>query len=250
VEGQLWGVIIVASRHQAALPVGIEHELAGFTELVATAIANTQAREELAASRARLVTAADETRRRIVRDLHDGAQHGLVQTIITLNLAQRAQDHGDEDEARGLFHEALVHAERANRELRELAQGILPSVLARGGLAASVEELSEHLRLPVRIDVTRERFRPEIEANAYFVVAEALTNLAKHSRAQSGTVAACVEDNHLHLDIRDDGVGGARLDGGGLRGLTDRVTALGGRARIDSPSGAGTHISATLPLEE
>jgi signal transduction histidine kinase len=227
----------------------IEHELAGFTELVATAIANTQAREELAASRARLVTAADETRRRIVRDLHDGAQHGLVQTIITLNLAQRAQDRGDSEQARTLFGEALGHAEHANADLRELAQGILPSVLARGGLAASIEELTERLRLPISVEVTRERFRAEIEANAYFVVAEALTNLAKHSRARSGAVAAWVEDKQLHVDVSDDGVGGARSDGSGLRGLADRVAALGGRVQIESSRGRGTQVTATLPLE-
>ncbi|MBV9680848.1 MAG: PAS domain S-box protein [Solirubrobacterales bacterium] len=250
VEGSLWGVMIVASRHETSLQHGIEHELAGFTELLATAIANTQVREELAASRARLVTAADETRRRIVRDLHDGAQNRLVQTIITLNLAARAQDRGENERANALFGEALGHAEQANAELRELVQGILPSVLARGGLAASVEELVERLRLPVDIDVTRDRFRPEIEANAYFVVAEALTNLAKHSQARSATVAACVEDGHLQLDVSDDGVGGAQPEGGGLRGLADRVSALGGQVRIDSPPGGGTRISATLPLEE
>ncbi|MBV9680985.1 MAG: GAF domain-containing protein [Solirubrobacterales bacterium] len=250
IEGQLWGVMIVASVQADRLPAGIEHELAGFTELLATAIANTQAREELAASRARLVTAADETRRRIVRDLHDGAQNRLVQTIITLNLAARAQDRGESERANQLFGEALGHAERANAELRELVQGILPSVLARGGLAASVEELVERLRLPVGIDVTRDRFHPEIEANAYFVVAEALTNLAKHSQARSATVAACVEDGHLQLDVSDDGVGGAQPEGGGLRGLADRVAALGGQVRIDSPPGGGTRISATLPLEE
>ena len=149
-----------------------------------------------------------------------------------------------------LFSEALSHAEHANTELRELAQGILPSVLARGGLAASVEELVERLRLPVTIDVTRDRFGAEIEANAYFVVAEALTNLAKHSQARSATVAARVEDGRLHLHISDDGIGGARPEGGGLRGLADRVAALGGEVQIDSPSGGGTRISATLPLDE
>jgi PAS domain S-box-containing protein len=250
VEGRLWGVIIVASSRDEGLPAGIERRLAAFTELVATAIANTQAREELAASRARLVAAADETRRRIVRDLHDGAQNRLVQTIMTLNLAQHAQDRGDHETARTLFAEALGHAEQANVELRDLAQGILPSVLARGGLAASVEELVERLRLPVTIDVTPDRFRPEIEANAYFVVAEALTNLAKHSHARSAMVAGWVEDNQLHVDVSDDGVGGARPEGGGLRGLADRVAAVGGSMRIDSPSGGGTRIAATLPLEQ
>jgi PAS domain S-box-containing protein len=250
VEGRLWGVIIAASSRDGGLPAGIEHRLAAFTELVATAIANTQAREELAASRARLVAAADDTRRRIVRDLHDGAQNRLVQTIMTLNLGQHAQDRGDGETARTLFAEALGHAEQANVELRELAQGILPSVLARGGLAASVEELAERLRLPVSIDVTPERFRPEIESGAYFVVAEALTNLTKHSRARSAAIVGWLEDNELHVDVTDDGVGGAQPEGGGLRGLADRVAALGGCLRIDSPSGGGTRISTTLPLEQ
>jgi PAS domain S-box-containing protein len=250
VEGRLWGLIIVASSRDEGLPDRIEHELAAFTELVATAVANTQAREELAASRARLVAAADETRRRIVRDLHDGAQNRLVQTIMTLTLARNAQERHDGDTARTLFDEALGHAEQANVELRELAQGILPSVLARGGLAASVEELVERLRLPVRIEVTPDRFRPEVEANAYFVVAEALTNLAKHSRARSATVAGWVEGSQLHVDVSDDGVGGARPEGSGLRGLSDRVAALGGDVRIDSPSGGGTRILASLPLEQ
>jgi PAS domain S-box-containing protein len=250
VEGRLWGVIIVASSRDGGLPAGIEDRLAAFTELVATAVANTQAREELAASRARLVASADETRRRIVRDLHDGAQNRLVQTIMTLNLAQHAGDRGDAETARTLSDEALGHAEQANVELRELAQGILPSVLERGGLAASVEELTERLRLPVTIEVTTARFRPEIEANAYFVVAEALTNLAKHSRARGATVAGWVDGNHLRVDVSDDGVGGARPEGSGLRGLADRVAALGGHVRIDSPPGHGTRITATLPLEQ
>ena len=169
---------------------------------------------------------------------------------MTLNLAQHAQDRGDGETARTLFDEALGHAEQANIELRDLAQGILPSVLARGGLAASVEELVERLRLTVSIDVIPDRFRPEIEANAYFVVAEALTNLAKHSRARSAMVAGWVEGNLLHVDVSDDGVGGARPEGGGLRGLADRVAAVGGSMRIDSPSGGGTRITATLPLEQ
>ena len=123
---------------------------------------------------------------------------------MTLTLAHHAQDRHDGETARTLFDEALGHAEQANVELRELAQGILPSVLARGGLAANVEELTERLRLPVSIEVTADRFAPEIEANAYFVVAEALTNLAKHSRARSATVAGWVEGSHLHVDVSDD----------------------------------------------
>jgi PAS domain S-box-containing protein len=247
VEGRLWGVMIVASLHAAVLPPDIENELAAFTELVATAIANAEARAQLTASRARIVTSADETRRQIVRDLHDGAQSRLVQTIISLELARRAQDHDDGAEAGQLLGEALVHAEGANRELRELVQGILPSGLARWGLPTAVEEVVDRLRIPVTVDVTPDRFRPEIEANAYFVIAEALTNVVKHSRAQQATVRVWVEDDLLHLEVRDDGIGGARPESGGLRGLADRTDALGGRFTVDSPRDGGTRITATLP---
>ena len=235
VEGRLWGVIIVAASHEAVLPPGIEHELAAFTELIATAIANAEARAELTASRARIVTSADETRRRIVRDLHDGAQSRLVQTLITLQMARRAQDDGDGAQAGQLLDEALDQAERANRELRELVQGILPSGLARWGLPSAVEELIDRLRIPVTVEVAPDRFRPEIEANAYFVIAEALTNVVKHSGARRATVRVWVEDELLHVEVRDDGIGGARPEGGGLRGLADRIDAFGGRLAIDSP---------------
>jgi signal transduction histidine kinase len=247
VEGRLWGVIIVAATHEAVLPPGIEHELAAFTELIATAIANAEARAELTASRARIVTSADETRRRIVRDLHDGAQNRLVQTLITLQMARRAQDDGDGAQAGQLLDEALDQAERANRELRDLVQGILPSGLARFGLPSAVEELIDRLRIPVTVEVAPDRFRPEIEANAYFLIAEALTNVVKHSGAREATVRVRVEDELVHVEVCDDGIGGARPEGGGLRGLADRIDALGGRLAIDSPRARGTRITATLP---
>jgi signal transduction histidine kinase len=247
VEGRLWGAMIVASIHEAVLPPEIEHELAAFTELIATAIANAEARADLTASRARLVTSADETRRRIVRDLHDGAQSRLVQTTITLGLARRAQDQDDGVQARELLAEALDQAQRANRELRDLVQGILPSDLARWGLVSAVDELIDRVRVPVTLDVTAERFSPEIEANAYFLIAEALTNIAKHSGAGEAMVRVWVEDELVHVEVRDDGVGGARPEGGGLRGLADRIEGLGGRMAIDSPRAGGTRIAATLP---
>jgi signal transduction histidine kinase len=151
--------------------------------LVATAIANAEGRAELTASRARIVTSADETRRRIVRDLHDGAQSRLVQTILSLELAARARDADDGAQAWQLLGEALDLARGANHDLRDLVRGILPSGLARGGLASAVEGLVERLRIPVIVDVAPDRFRPEIEANAYFVIAEARTNVVKHSGA-------------------------------------------------------------------
>jgi PAS domain S-box-containing protein len=247
VEGRIWGVMIVASIHEGVLPREIEQELAAFTELVATAIANAEARAELTASRARIVTSADETRRQIVRDLHDGAQSRLVQSIITLELALRAHGQDADGKAQQLLGEALAQAQQANHELRDLVQGILPAGLARWGLPAVVEELVDRLRIPVTVDVAPDRFRPEIEANAFFVIAEALTNVVKHADARQATVKVWVEDEWLHLEVRDDGVGGARPEGGGLGGLADRTDALGGRLTIDSPPAGGTRITATLP---
>jgi signal transduction histidine kinase/CHASE3 domain sensor protein len=248
VAGRLWGATIVATGREP-LAADTEQRMADFTELVATAIANADGRTQLVASRARLLTAGDDARRRVVRDLHDGAQQRLVQTIVTLKLARSAtQDDGAPSAA--LVAEALDQAERANLELRELAHGILPAVLTRGGLRAGVNALVSRVPVPVAVavDVDGERLPTEIEASAYFIVAEALTNVAKHSRARSAHVTAWVQDNALHVDVRDDGVGGARPDGTGLLGLNDRVAALGGHLRVESAPGAGTLVAATLPL--
>jgi signal transduction histidine kinase len=247
VDGRLWGVIAASSKSATPFPADTESQIAEFTELVATAIANADGRAQLVASRARVLTAGDDARRRVVRDLHDGAQQRLVQTIVTLKLARRTgQDDGESKD--GLVAEALDQAEQANAELRELAHGILPPVLARGGLSAGIDALVSRMRVPVDVAVAGERLAAEIEASAYFVVAEALTNVVKHSRAQSAEVKVSVQDSVLHLDVRDDGVGGARSDGSGLLGLNDRVAALGGRLRVESPPGGGTRIAATLPL--
>jgi signal transduction histidine kinase/PAS domain-containing protein len=204
-------------------------------------------RDELIASRARLVAASDEARRHVVRDLHDGAQQRLVHTVVTLKLARRAQQ-ADDGTAEALIAEALQHAERANAELRELAHGLHPSVLARGGLPAGVDALVSRFTLPVAVNVSVERLAPAVEACAYFVAAEALTNVAKHSGARSAAVNAWVEDGALHLEVRDDGVGGAQLGGTGLVGLADRLATVGGRLRLVSPPNAGTLIAATIPL--
>lgn len=182
-----------------------------------------------------------------MRDLHNGAQQRLAHTIITLKLAEQAYERGDEA-ATALVHEALDAAEHANAELRELAHGLLPSALARGGLAAGVDAQVSRLRVPVEVAVPAERLPREIEASAYFVVAEALTNVVKHSGAESADVRAWVDESALHVDVRDDGVGGARPDGSGLLRLRDRVAALGRRLRIESPPGGGTRIAATVPL--
>ena len=245
VEGHLWGVMAVGSMKEQPLPADTEARIADFTELVATAISNAEARKELIASRTRLVTANDDARRRVVRDLHDAAQQRLVHTIITLKLARRAQDY---QHALALIADALEQAEQANTELRELAHGIIPNALARGGLAAGIEELASRAPERVRVDVPRQRFAREVEAGAYFVVAEALTNVTKHSRSKTASVTATIDDGVLRLDVSDDGVGGARLDGSGVLGLRDRVAALGGQLQIASPPGRGTRVTAVLPL--
>jgi signal transduction histidine kinase len=249
VGGRLWGAAIAASRQGEPLPAGIESRIGKFTELVATAISNVQARSDLAASRARIVAATDEERRRVVRDLHDGAQQRLVHTVITLKLACRALQRDDEDAA-ALVTDALEQAERATNELRELAHGILPSVLTHGGLRAGVEALAARMPLPVEVGVSVGRLPRPVEASAYFVVAEALTNVVKHSGAGHAAVTARIADGTLRVDVRDDGVGGARPDGSGLLGLADRLAVLDGRLDVESPIDGGTLVAAAIPLAD
>ncbi|HEV2922709.1 MAG TPA: histidine kinase [Solirubrobacteraceae bacterium] len=247
VGGRLWGAMLAGSARSEPLPADAESHIGEFTELVATAVSNLQARSELAASRARIVAATDEERRRVVRDLHDGAQQRLVHTVVTLKLARRALED-DPAGARALADEALRHAEEATAELRELAHGILPSVLTRGGLGAGVVALASRMPVPVDIGISAERFRPAVEATAYFVVAEALTNVAKHAHAHHAQVTARVTEDTLQVQVRDDGVGGARPDGGGLLGLADRLGVLDGSLRVDSPRDGGTLIAADIPI--
>jgi signal transduction histidine kinase/uncharacterized protein YoaH (UPF0181 family) len=247
VDGRLWGVIAASSKSATPFPPDTESQIAEFTELVATAIANTEARTEVAASRARIVAATDEERRRVVRDLHDGAQARLVHTVITLKLAQRAAQKREKD-VPALLTEALDNAEQATAELRDLAHGILPEALTRGGLRAGVDALASRMPVPVEIDVTVGRLPAAVEATAYFVVAEALTNVAKHAHAGHAEVTARIEDGTVQLQIRDDGVGGALPDGGGLLGLADRLAAAAGELRVDSPADSGTLVAAAIPV--
>jgi PAS domain S-box-containing protein len=246
VEGSLWGSM-GAGTERREFPRDTEQRMARFTELVGTAISSIQARSDLAASRARIVAAADEERRRVVRDLHDGAQQRLVHSIITLKLAHRALEPRQEP-ASELVSEALQHAERANVELRELAHGILPAVLRHGGLRAAVGALASRTPVPVEVDVSVDRLPAPFEATAYFVVAESLTNVAKHASATGATVRARVEHGSLLLHVRDDGVGGARPDGTGLVGLADRLAVLDGQLRVESPADGGTLVTADIPL--
>ena len=228
VEGSLWGVMAVASSAKAPLPPGTEARLAAFTELIAMAIANAEAHDELSASRARVVASADETRRRIERDLHDGAQHRLVLTNLTLKRALQSANSDSGDVAE-LIKEAVVSTERAYDELRELARGLHPVILATNGLAPALKGIALRSPIPVMLDLqTHDRFPERIEVTAYYVTSEALTNAAKHSQASAVHVTLTATDGDVRLSISDDGIGGADPAGGsGLIGLEDRVR--GGR---------------------
>jgi PAS domain S-box-containing protein len=249
VEGRLWGVMMAAWTQPGRPTAATELRIAQFTELVASAIANAESRTQLAASRARVVDAADEERRRVVRDLHDGAQQQIVNAVLTLKLARETiQQGGNGMEA--LVEAALQHAEKATGDLRELAHGIRPAALTRGGLRDAVEQLVSRLSLPVDVDVSVERLPPTVEANAYFAVSEALTNIVKHSGAGSASISAHLEDDILQIDVRDDGAGGAQPGrGSGLIGLKDRIETLGGSIEVESPIGEGTQLRLEIPVD-
>jgi signal transduction histidine kinase len=248
VEDRLWGVMIVGSR-VSPLPVGTEERLAGFTELVATAIANAAAQAALNASRARIVTAADTTRRQIERDLHDGAQQGLVSLALRLRAVQAAVPA----EAGELSHQLEGLSGQLTDvldELREIARGIHPAALAEGGVQPALKTLARRSAVPVRLDVrTDARFPEPIEIAVYYVVSEALTNTAKHADASFVEVQVCTHEDQLRLRVRDDGRGGADLTrASGLVGVKDRVEALGGRLSLHSVAGSGTTLEIALPL--
>jgi signal transduction histidine kinase len=247
VEGRVWGALIAGTDELEPLPPGTEFRLAKFAELIATAVSNATARSELIASRARIVEAAFEQRRRVVRDLHDGAQQRLVHAVMTLQLARGQSDAAPE--LAKLVGEALDHTSAAIEELRELAHGLHPALLTTRGLAAAVEALADRAPVPVRVDVPEERFPASVESAAYFVAAEALTNVAKYARASTARVTATRTTDALVLVVEDDGVGGATPSpGSGLAGLQDRIAAFDGTLTVDSPPGAGTRVHAEIPL--
>jgi signal transduction histidine kinase len=206
--------------------------------------------DDLRHARQRIIAAADAERRKIERDLHDGAQQRMVAVAVTLGLAE-AQFATDPENAQKLIAQAREEAQLAVKELRELARGIHPAVLSDRGLSAALEALATRAPVPVEVrGVPEEPLAPAIEACAYFVTAEALTNVAKYAHANEATVELTIDDGCLRLAVHDDGVGGADLDAGtGLRGLRDRVDALDGRLDIDSPLGGGTTITVEMPLE-
>jgi PAS domain S-box-containing protein len=245
-DGRLWGAVIVRSTKDP-FPVGAEDRLLGFAELAAQALANAEAREQLSASRARLVTAQMVERRRLERNLHDGAQQRLVALAMLLRLATEQLERAP---AKARRHLELAQEElaRALSELRELARGLHPAILSDHGLQAAIESLCGVAPVPVDVTVELAREPAEaVQAAAYFVVAEALTNVAKYARATSASVSVRDQDAGLRVEVVDDGVGGAaRAPGSGLSGLADRVEALGGRLVVESPPGQGTRIRADL----
>jgi signal transduction histidine kinase len=205
--------------------------------------------DDLRTARQRIIAAADAERRRIERDLHDGAQQRMVAVAVTLGIAE-ARFVADPEGALELLQQARVEAQAAVKELRELARGIHPAVLSDHGLGPALEALAA--RAPVPVDVTGVPDSPlghEVEACAYFVTAEALTNVAKYARASSASVEVSLEDDRLRVRVSDDGVGGADLAvGTGLRGLRDRVDALDGELEVVSPPGGGTTVTAEVPV--
>jgi PAS domain S-box-containing protein len=249
VDGSLWGVIVVATRDEP-LPVDTEQRLEKFTDLVATAIANAHSRSELAASRRRIVAAADEARRQIERDLHDGTQ----QRLVSLGLAVRAAEAlapADRGDLRAELSEIATGLGDAIADLQELSRGIHPAILSQGGLGPALRTLARRSAVPVELDLTTEgRFPEPVEVAAYYVASETLANAAKHAQASHVEVSLAQRNDRLLLSIRDDGVGGADpARGSGLVGLADRVEALGGSIRVRSLPGDGTLVTAELPLQ-
>jgi signal transduction histidine kinase/ketosteroid isomerase-like protein len=247
VEGRLWGAMAVQS--QQPLPMDTDERLERFTELLATAIANADSMSELAASRRRVITAADDARRRIERDLHDGTQQRLVALGLALSLAQSSVPE-QLPELRTQLGQVAAELTATNEELCELARGIHPAILSEGGLGPALRTLVRRAAIPVELDIrTRTRPPAPIEVAAYYVVSEALTNTTKHASASHAHVAVEERDALLYLSIRDDGIGGADPAGGsGLIGLRDRVQALSGSIEVNSRRGDGTAILIELPL--
>jgi signal transduction histidine kinase len=249
VEGRVWGVLTATSTERP-LPADTESRLASFTELVATAIANADSRAALAASRARIVVAADETRKRIERDLHDGTQQRLVSLALELRAAQALvpPQLGELEGELSRIAEGLVSA---TDELREMSRGIHPAVLTEGGLGPALRGLCRRSAVPVELELHAERRLPEpVEVATYYVVSEALTNAAKHGHASVVNVELDTHDSTLALAIRDDRTGGADpRHGSGLVGLRDRVEALGGTLHVTSSAGDGTTLLIEVPLE-
>ncbi|MGH2763829.1 MAG: GAF domain-containing sensor histidine kinase [Thermoleophilaceae bacterium] len=249
VAGRLWGAVVASSGRPHGFPADTEERVAGFAELVADAVANADAREQLAASRARIVEVEDAERRRLERNLHDGAQQRLVALALDLRSVEGSIDENPAA-AKRLLAYAREELGQALEELRELARGIHPGILNTRGLGCALASLAARAPVPVQVTaLPRERLPEPVEAAAYYLVSEALTNVAKHARATEVVVSVTRTADNAQVEIRDDGVGGAALsNGSGLRGLADRVEALGGTLEVSSHPEDGTRLLALIPL--
>jgi PAS domain S-box-containing protein len=249
VNGRVWGAAIVSSKQQEPLPPDTEERVSDFADLVATAIANAASRAELIASRARIVAAADDARRRIERNLHDGAQQQLIALALDARMAA-ASVPAELDALKQQLAHLASGLKEANEDLQEISRGLHPSILSKGGLLQALKALARRSAIPVTFDVVVDRRLPEsAEVAAYYVVAEGLANAVKHSRASEVTVSLTADDANLCLRVQDNGIGGAHVGkGSGLIGLFDRVEALGGQFQIDCPPDGGTLLNATIPL--
>jgi signal transduction histidine kinase len=251
ISRSLFGALTAARSCEDPFHTGAEVRLRSFADLAAQSIANERAQAELRASRARIVRTADEARHRLERDLHDGAQQRLVSVSLAIRLVEQMLETGPAT-ARAVLREASNELSEALEELRELARGLHPAALREHGLEPALEAVSARAPFPVELTgVPDERLPDAIEAAIYYVVSESLTNAAKHGAASSATVVLTCVDEMVTVEVADNGRGGASLEGGsGLRGLVDRVEALGGELAVSSPRGAGTLVRAELPLEE
>jgi signal transduction histidine kinase/uncharacterized protein YoaH (UPF0181 family) len=246
VDRRVWGMAGLGSTNPDPLPADTEERVSDFADLVAIAIANAAARDDLIASRARIVAAADDARRRLERDLHDGAQQRLVSLGLQLRLAEGSAPPGLKEQLAAVVSGLTT----VSQELQQISRGIHPAILSKGGLGPALKTLARRCPVPVHVDVAVDRRLPDpVEVAAYYVVAEALTNAAKYAHASEVTVCAETKGVNLDLSIQDDGIGGAdSRKGSGLIGLKDRVEVLGGYMQIASHPGTGTSVHVTIPV--
>jgi signal transduction histidine kinase len=250
VAGRIWGLMLVGTHTRRRLPADTETRLASLTDLLSTAIANAESRAELAASRARVVAASDETRRRIERDLHDGTQQRLVSLALELRAAE-ARVPAELTEVRASLSGAAKELNDAVADLQEISRGIHPAIVSKGGLGSAIRNLARRSQVAVELDLRLERRLPErVEVAAYYIVAEALTNVARYAQASVVRIGLQASDTLVELSVRDDGIGGADPGRGtGLIGLRDRVETLGGTIEIAGGPAQGTAILARIPID-
>lgn len=247
--GEPWGALIATGSEEESLPAGCEQRLVSLAGLLAQGLENANTREELAASRRRLVEAGDAIRRRLERELHDGAQQHVVALALKLRVAHGRAVPGSEEAA--VLADALEDAMEASSELGDIARGLHPAVLSERGLAAALQALVARAPLPIHLrELPGRRFEPVVETTAYQLALEAIANAAEHAHATECMLRVADDGDSLTVEVRDNGIGGARKrPGGALQILHDRAEALGGRCSLESPSGGGTSIRLEMPLQ-